>query len=135
MTKPKLTRDQKARLLFNGGVRPTETGKDTWAVRAASGPLTYQVRRDDGLFSCTCPDFASRGDPCKHILLVQFAIAQVEDPRQARKCDRCIEAWHNRAASYSAGFHMWCGHSRALVEPEKKKACEWFTDRSELIIV
>ena len=65
----------------------------------------------------------------------QYERPQVEDPRQARKCDRCIEAWHNRAASYSAGFHMWCSHSRALVEPEKKKGCEWFIDRSELIIV
>lgn len=135
-TKPKLTRDQKARLLFNGGVRPTETDKDAWALPASSGPLAYEVRRDDGQFSCTCPDFTARGGECKHILLIQLSIIQAEEPKdQAYKCDRCIEARNRGPASFNAGAHVWCEYSKALAEPEKKEGCEWFIDRSELIIV
>jgi hypothetical protein len=131
MAKSKPTRDQKARLLFNGGVRPIRTGPDAWTVHASSCPGVYEVRRDAGQLSCSCPDFARRGDPCKHILLT----AQVEGSHQVRTCGRYIEARHNGVASYSAGCHVWCGHSRALVEPEKKKGCASFIDRAELIIV
>jgi SWIM zinc finger len=88
-------RQQKAQLLFNGGVRPTEIRKDTWTVRASSGPLVYEVRRDGGFLSCSCPDFTVRGGECKHILLVRLAVH----------------------------------------EPETKQGCEWFMDRSRLIIV
>jgi SWIM zinc finger len=72
---PENKRQHKAQLLFNGGVRPTETRKDTWKVPASSGPLVYEVRKDAGLFSCSCPDFTIRGDDCKHILLVTLCKA------------------------------------------------------------
>ena len=137
-SKPKLTRAHKAQLLFNGGVRPAEIRPDVWALPASSGPLVYEVRRDGGLlFTCTCPDYASgRAEECKHILLTQLSIAQAKGTKdQAHKCDRCIEARRDGPASFSAGAHVWCEHSKALAEPEKKKGCEWFIDRSELIIV
>jgi hypothetical protein len=77
----------------------------------------YEIRCDDGYYSCSCPDFTIRGIQCKHILLVQLA----EGPQnKERKCDGCLEARHNGPAEFSAGCHVWCEHSRALVEPEKK---------------
>ena len=73
-------RQKKAQLLFNGGVRPTETRKDTWTLPASSGPLVYEVRKDGGFFSCSCLDFTVRGGDCKHILLVTLCEAAAIAP-------------------------------------------------------
>jgi hypothetical protein len=128
-----LTRADRARVLFNEGVRPVENGRDSWSVQGSS---VYEVRCDDGLWSCSCFDFSMRGAECKHIMLVKLCVSKTKfKPPAAAKCDRCIEARHGGPAEFSAGLHVWCSHTRALVEPQKKETCEWFADRSELIIV
>src|ERR1700679_2058200 len=34
----------------------------------------YQVNLDGDKFSCTCPDFETRGCKCKHVYAVEYAI-------------------------------------------------------------
>ena len=60
-----------------------QTGKNEWDVRSQSKDVYYQVSRtfvkgrDRNHFhdwKCTCPDFASRNMPCKHIFSVQFSL-------------------------------------------------------------
>jgi hypothetical protein len=88
--KPKLTREQKARNLFNAGVRPIKTA-DGWEVMGSNGAF-YEVREElDGEWLCSCADFQFRGfgatatDLCKHIQLVRLceefdrAVCEIND--------------------------------------------------------
>src|SRR5271157_6516999 len=59
------------------------TGKNQWDVRSQSKDAYYTVtktfvkgRDPQHLhdWSCTCPDFAARNLPCKHIHAVQFSL-------------------------------------------------------------
>ena len=60
-----------------------QTGKNEWDVRSQSKDAYYQVSRKfvKGRnaphlhdWFCTCPDFATRNAPCKHIHAVQFSL-------------------------------------------------------------
>ncbi len=60
-----------------------QTGKNEWDVRSQSKDAYYQVSRifvkgrDRNHFhdwKCSCPDFATRNLPCKHIYSVQFSL-------------------------------------------------------------
>ena len=70
---------------------PVERGADGWIVPSQSGPGTYLVvphpttTRQVALglvpppttnqpWSCTCPDFELRGQPCKHVIAVEYVI-------------------------------------------------------------
>ena len=46
-----------------------------WSVPSQSGPGKYTVSGvDDQAPRCTCPDFETRGEPCKHIYAVRIVI-------------------------------------------------------------
>jgi len=76
MAKEKLTRAQKAKQLFDAGVRPIETA-DGWIVLGSKD--LYEVQElPDSSWTCNCPDMLYRGhggsgvDLCKHIQLVRL---------------------------------------------------------------
>ncbi len=48
----------------------------TWAVPSCSGEGVYLV--DLGAETCGCPDFASRGENCKHVYAAAIASAKSE---------------------------------------------------------
>ena len=51
-----------------------------WKVPSQSGNGTYIVSLDHGHPFCTCPDFESRSQPCKHIHAVEFTIQKETKP-------------------------------------------------------
>ena len=71
-TKQKMTRTEKAQLLYDGGVRPVDVCKGLWTVPGSQGE--YEVTKDSkGTFNCSCPDSLYRshqGESCKHVSLV-----------------------------------------------------------------
>ncbi|HML39843.1 MAG TPA: Rad52/Rad22 family DNA repair protein [Bellilinea sp.] len=50
-------------------------GQDAWSVKNG-GKNPYQVKREEGIWSCTCPDFTQRGPAirCKHIEAIRLSI-------------------------------------------------------------
>ena len=72
MTTKKMTRTEKAQLLYDGGVRPVDVCKGLWTVPGSQGE--YEVTKDsNGTFNCSCPDSLYRshqGESCKHVLLI-----------------------------------------------------------------
>jgi DNA repair and recombination protein RAD52 len=50
-------------------------GQDAWSVKNG-GKNPYQVKREEGIWSCTCPDFTQRGPVirCKHIEAIRLSI-------------------------------------------------------------
>ncbi len=56
----------------NGWIVPSQTGRGSYQV-APSNPDFPRVDRVGG-YECTCPDFELRGQPCKHIMAVEFTI-------------------------------------------------------------
>jgi hypothetical protein len=70
--KPKLTREQKALKMFEGGVLAKKTD-DGWEVPSETNGDTYTVSENYDVWNCTCPDAMFRshqGELCKHSLLV-----------------------------------------------------------------
>jgi transposase-like protein/DNA-directed RNA polymerase subunit M/transcription elongation factor TFIIS len=67
-----------------------QTSKNGWDVRSQSKDAYYQVTRtwvskvksDHYTWSCSCPDFATRDLPCKHIYAVQFSLKLKTDIEQ-----------------------------------------------------
>ncbi len=51
-----------------------EQNKLGWKVPSQSGNGSYVVNLDHGEPFCTCPDFESRHQPCKHIHAVEYVI-------------------------------------------------------------
>jgi len=51
-----------------------------WKVPSQSGNGSYVVSLDHGHPFCTCPDFESRQQPCKHIHAVEFTIQKETKP-------------------------------------------------------
>ena len=45
-----------------------------WLVPSQSGPNKYTVNPDREAPQCTCPDFESRQERCKHIFAVEYVI-------------------------------------------------------------
>jgi hypothetical protein len=124
---------RKAQELHANGVTPVAVGPNKWSVGSECNPqVTYVVENNEDFWLCECPDFMVRGRECKHILLVQLTERR---QNKGRKCDKCLEARHNGPAEFSAGQHVWCNHSKTLVEPETKGDCDWFLDKSRLVIV
>ncbi|MSQ34418.1 MAG: SWIM zinc finger family protein, partial [Dehalococcoidia bacterium] len=50
-----------------------------WKVPSQSGNGSYVVRVEGEKF-CTCPDFAERKLPCKHIFAVEYVIQRETGP-------------------------------------------------------
>jgi hypothetical protein len=73
----KLSRAERAQLLYDGGVRPVEVCKGLWTVEGTQGE--YEVTKDsNGTFNCSCPDSLYRshhGQLCYHAQLVQISEA------------------------------------------------------------
>ncbi len=54
-----------------------------WLVPSQKGQGHYHVRPESDDPSkplCTCPDFAERGEPCKHVFAVRFAVERESHP-------------------------------------------------------
>ncbi|HWE35010.1 MAG TPA: SWIM zinc finger family protein [Isosphaeraceae bacterium] len=52
-------------------VVPSQTGKGAYRVNLKAGPFVPQ---------CTCPDYAERGEPCKHVYAVRYTIERESQP-------------------------------------------------------
>ena len=67
-----------------------QISKNEWDVRSQSKDAYYRVARkfvsqsktDHYTWSCSCPDFATRNMPCKHIHAVQFSLKLGNDVEQ-----------------------------------------------------
>jgi len=57
-----------------------EKNKLGWKVPSQSGNGTYIVSLDNGEPFCTCPDFDTRHQPCKHIHAVEFVLQREVKP-------------------------------------------------------
>ena len=51
-----------------------------WKVPSQSGNGTYIVNLDHGEPFCTCPDYETRHQPCKHIHAVEYVIKRETKP-------------------------------------------------------
>jgi hypothetical protein len=122
-SKPKLTREEKARQLFDAGTKPTKT-VDGWTVPGSNG-ASYEVREEiDGEWLCSCPDFQFRGyggaatDLCKHIQFVRLYLDYVggkQISQEKKTCATCANSGRNGQAAY--GPYVWCSWERAVKEP------------------
>src|SRR6266446_9330621 len=65
-------REQKA-LQIAATTKLTRKG-DTWTVPSQAGSKTYKVDANPESPHCTCPDFESRQQRCKHIYAVEYTI-------------------------------------------------------------
>ena len=132
VSRVKTTREEKARLLYDGGVRPVALSDSVWEIHSARRPESYLVQKWGGdNWECSCPDHVNRLAVCKHILLTQMCYEQHE----VKTCETCGRA-KNRSAPY-----LWCDFERAF-KAHNAMACGHWTaheqkqsQEAELIVV
>ncbi len=117
MMQPKLSREEKGRLLFDGGVRPVQSGHNEWTVHSARKPEAYTVTKTEGdVWSCTCADWSFRLIPCKHCHLVMLTLESQQDKHECETCERA----GNPNAPY-----LTCSWLRAFVAHDKVACDHW----------
>jgi predicted Zn-ribbon and HTH transcriptional regulator len=75
--KPKKTTDtrmDKAKKMYNSGMRAYPAAENMWYVKGSKGDVYSVARKGSEDFSCTCTDFTIRGIDCKHILLTKLCL-------------------------------------------------------------
>jgi predicted nucleic acid-binding Zn finger protein len=73
-----------------------EKNKLGWKVPSQSGNGTYVVNLDHGEPFCTCPDFESRHQPCKHIHAVEYVIQRETKPDGTVTYTEAIKVTYNQ---------------------------------------
>jgi hypothetical protein len=78
--KPKETRAQKAKKMYNSGMRAYPAAENMWYVKGSRGDVYSVARLPNNEFSCTCKDFSLRGHECecKHIILTKLCLPAEE---------------------------------------------------------
>jgi len=74
-----------------------EQNKLGWKVPSQSGNGTYIVNLDHGEPFCTCPDYESRHQPCKHIHAVEYVIQRETKPDGTTTYTEAIKVTYNQA--------------------------------------
>ncbi len=84
-----------------------EKNKLGWKVPSQSGNGTYIVNLDHGQPFCTCPDFETRHQPCKHIHAVEYVIKRETKPDGTKTLTQsmkitCTQEWpaYNEAQTH-----------------------------------
>jgi hypothetical protein len=62
-------------------VQIQKQGMDKWIVPSQTGSGAYTVNRIGEDFKCTCPDFQTRGQTCKHIYAVEIKVLRWFDSK------------------------------------------------------
>ncbi len=65
-------------IVMASGITRTQRG---WIVPSQSGSGSYLVERRGEAFTCTCPDFQLRNQPCKHAIAIQITILKCFDAK------------------------------------------------------
>ena len=73
-----------------------EQNKLGWKVPSQSGNGTYIVNLDHGEPFCTCPDYESRHQPCKHIHAVEYVIQRETKPDGTTTYTEAIKVTYNQ---------------------------------------
>lgn len=63
-----------------GLVKKTRFNGMLWDVPSQSGNRSYRVNLAGEEPTCNCPDFETRGKPCKHIFSVAYVVVQQDNP-------------------------------------------------------
>ena len=82
-----------------------------WQVPSQSGNGSYVVKIDGDKF-CTCPDFADRRLPCKHIYAVEFVIQREANPDGTTTYTQAVRVTYAQ---------KWTAYNSAQVNEE-----DWF---------
>ncbi len=73
-----------------------EQNKLGWKVPSQSGNGSYIVNLDHGEPFCTCPDYESRHQPCKHIHAVEYVIQRETKPDGTTTYTEAIRVTYNQ---------------------------------------
>jgi transposase/predicted nucleic acid-binding Zn finger protein len=73
-----------------------EQNKLGWKVPSQSGNGSYIVNLDHGEPFCTCPDYESRHQPCKHIHAVEYVIQRETKPDGTTTYTEAIKVTYNQ---------------------------------------
>ena len=65
-------REERGKVIAEKGGQVRQVNDHLFKVRSQSGNGEYEVKSTHEGMTCTCPDFITRGKPCKHILATRF---------------------------------------------------------------
>jgi transposase/predicted nucleic acid-binding Zn finger protein len=91
-------------LVIAATAKLVQKGK-VWLVPSQSGKGKYTVCPDDEQPFCSCPDFEDRGEPCKHLHAVTFAIQREQGSNGAVTETRTITLTQKKTYTQNWGAY------------------------------
>ena len=73
------TREERGKAIAKRGGQIRKVSDYSFRVKSQSGQGEYEVKATHEGMTCTCPDFVTRGKPCKHIAATRFYLEVQKD--------------------------------------------------------
>jgi transposase len=121
------TREERGKAIAEKGDQIRKIKDNEYKVKSQSGNGSYEVKITGKGTTCTCPDFVSRGLPCKHILATRFYLEVQKDTPQGTVTEKIhlsyAQAWSAYNAAQTEEIKIFDALLRDLVRvvPEPKQ--------------
>lgn len=91
------SREERGRAIVNKSGQIKKIDDHSFAVKSQTGNSVYEVKTTEKGMTCTCPDFITRRQPCKHILATRYFLTVEKDTPQGTVTEKVrltyTQAW------------------------------------------
>ena len=87
-----------------------------WIVPSQTGNGTYRVNLDPpspGVPMCNCPDFAERGQPCKHVFAVRYVVEREKNGDGSETITESVTITRKTTAERPTYRQDWTAYNKA----------------------
>jgi transposase len=121
------TREERGKVIAEKGNQIQKVKDNHYKVRSQSGNGSYEIKITGRGTECSCPDFQTRHQPCKHILGLRYFLEVQKDTPQGTVTEKvrltCSQAWGAYNAAQTEEIKIFDALLKDLVkaipEPEQ----------------
>jgi len=122
------TREERGKAIAEKNGQIKKVNDNSFTVKSQSGNSIYEVKMTENGATCTCPDFITRHQPCKHIMATRFYLEIQKDTPKGIVSEKVhltySQAWSAYNAAQSEEIKMFDALLKDLVgsipEPDQK---------------
>lgn len=95
---------------------------DQWIVPSQTGNGSYRVNLNPAPFvpMCTCPDYAARFEPCKHVFAVRYVIERESHPDGSETVTETVSVIKTTCAARKTYKQNWPAYNAAQANEKAK---------------
>src|SRR5208283_1467551 len=96
------SREERGRAIVNKSGQIKKIDDHSFSVKSQTGNSVYEVKSTEKGMTCTCPDFITRRQPCKHILATRFYLEVQRDTPQGTVSEKIHLTYTQAWSAYNA---------------------------------